>query len=333
MRCRAIVAVRGSSWREEGRELRVSPGPVAGGAGRPEGAVVSGSGGLVLALGTVNQELHCRADRGLDYCWFRAPDGGHVVPAADRQELAAGLCRHRLGPVGPEHAGRWACCMGVAGRRAGDLVHRISVRVADSTLLAEASEVKVDAGGTAVLSCTTVPAGKTLSYCRFVSPTGRGFSFSEANRNETIMDRYQQSHGPLGQYRGIRVGVCSVTITAVHAEDYGKWRCSGVIQGTFAEGSDFIILSQEESAVNGISMAAIVGAAVGSATVIAVVVAFMWWVVKKKKRSNGHHNLSDSGSEHSSEVQLQMGELPSLASRFAAGTRQVSFRRRRSVHS
>ncbi|XP_055534891.1 uncharacterized protein LOC129724211 isoform X2 [Wyeomyia smithii] len=224
--------------------------------------------------------LRCNANKPLDYCWFKDPNGTTYsvsetsVTNADSYywysgiSLAMGDCGIKLKPISDEMAGRWSCHVGSSNFSALEVSEHIDVRISRSQMIGSHDYIQATLEAAVVIECSSIPKHTPLQYCRFVTPSGDAFSLDESvTSNEAILDKYYTNPS-----HDLQNGFCSLVVKTVSSSDLGKWICAGKIAGHTMEQYTTIEVMADQNDSAELTVASIVGMALGSLVVMIIIV-------------------------------------------------------------
>lgn len=137
--------------------------------------------------------LRCDANQIFDYCWFMHPTGKVLSVPENRDErdkdsdiyeyygngFHLGECSIKFKTLNPADAGEWKCGVGNAKRSSTEATKTFNIRVISSGMRTVAKQINEFSNGPLMIECHTVPKGIPLEYCRFLTPSGFGFSINE----------------------------------------------------------------------------------------------------------------------------------------------------------
>ncbi|XP_039443808.1 uncharacterized protein LOC120423894 isoform X1 [Culex pipiens pallens] len=169
---------------------------------------------------TTTTELECESPYPLSYCYLSGPQGGDFKPEKFDHLGTLGICRFKVSNI---TTGKWAC--GRNDNSGGeDRFTYYDVKVYDQPARAITPQITASSGDeNRDLLCKTI-LDLPIEICRFISPTGEVHGLSE-NIVPAPDSRFKY-HG-----KGLREGECGMQIMQLEREDFGRWKCSIMVQG------------------------------------------------------------------------------------------------------
>ncbi|XP_055602240.1 uncharacterized protein LOC129751020 [Uranotaenia lowii] len=267
--------------------------------------------GDVNALKGTEMTLRCNANKPLDYCWFRDPEGmiysvsEHLEQDDDLKywysgvALSMGDCGMRVRVISEEVAGQWSCHVGSSAHSALEVSRTIQVRVSESQIIGSTDRVETSLDTALSIECSSIPANTPLQYCRFVSPSGDAFSLNEGiTSDNAILGNYYSNpaHDP-------KKGFCSVIIRNVRTADIGLWICAGKIAGHTMEHYSVIEVALPQISTE-LTTASIIGMAIGGAALLLIGLSLGYYNFRRRMKNevsavNREIEMSERAAEHS----------------------------------
>lgn len=276
--------------------------------------------------------LLCESTIAIEYCWFRHPDGS-IISVTDQTEeddekpfwyhgngFQLGHCGITIRKSDITDSGKWTCNVGIVNQPQWQISKEFDVRVTKSNLVAQSQAITTTPKDNLLLECSTIPANTPLEYCRFVLPSGEGFSINEGITSNNALDR-KYFFDP---NRRLSQGYCSIMIKGVESEHAGDWICAAKLLGWTEESFDTmtvnvisnmyllvifnlncLLILNYLSKGKGLSIASVIGMAFGIAFVLSS--AFGILIYKRYKQRKEADNLplnsrmvgTDTDSVHS----------------------------------
>ncbi|XP_053674337.1 uncharacterized protein LOC128724639 [Anopheles nili] len=253
---------------------------------------------MVTALNGSTTSLLCNANKPIDYCWFRGPQGQFFSLSERLTEahndghywysgisLTMGECGITFSAISEaEHAGQWHCYVGNGHISALEVSAIFQLRISTSQMISQVDQVEATLDFPALLGCDSIPRGTPLQYCRFVTPTGLAFSLNEnVTTDRPVLERFYSNPN-----HDLAKGSCSLVIASVHADDFGQWICAGKIEGHPTEHIFSITLhdrnenlAPNEPSGESLSAASISGMVIGAIAVFAGAIGVGYWQLRK----------------------------------------------------
>lgn len=198
--------------------------------------------------------LTCDANISIDHCWFMKP-GGQIWSVSDNMMppkvtdpaklpdywyhgLGFGLgdCGITLREVKLSDSGQWRCSAGIAKASfEAQQFFQVDVRPTIPLLVADSSRVDVSSGEAFKIECRTVQKFLPVESCRFVIPSGAGFSLDENVTSDLSLGAYY-----FDPNRKMSSGYCSLIVRRARKEHSGSWKCFARTSTSTIEGSDTI---------------------------------------------------------------------------------------------
>ncbi|XP_032686685.1 uncharacterized protein LOC116851428 [Odontomachus brunneus] len=183
-------------------------------------------------------KLECSSNKPLSYCWFSQPNGKVYRTEPKLKESTTfsnmhedetywfGNCEILIKNATLKYNGTWTCHMGPASPGV-ELTEEIHVRIAETPLAAITKFISY-VGPRIIFQCKTVPHAKTLTYCRFQSPTGFGIHVNELVNESNAIEQDNVRYWYSGE--SLAAGDCGLVVEPASLIHNGNWTCAANIE-------------------------------------------------------------------------------------------------------
>ncbi|KAK9728558.1 hypothetical protein QE152_g17916 [Popillia japonica] len=210
--------------------------------------------------------IKCNVPFTAESCYIVSPIGKRFLPDVPTKSQL-GECSLSIKNASKTDDGTWTCFFVKKNEISANAI-KFEVHVRDVSCT---TEVKVDKGGNAELSCKTESIN--LQYCWFMSPTGTIYHLFDGYTSEEIA--YSG--------RGLEYGDCGIAIFKVEDGHYGNWSCIVRKGSNYRRAEEIHLLKLSPPTTNSVYQASSFGIVVG--LIVSVMIAVVI-ILKNRKKSN-----------------------------------------------